>query len=77
MEIHESLHWRVSDKPHVVPDVSFVADPVFRVHRPQDAGFFPAVVVVAAPVDRVGNPGELSVSCAGNLDVHSGGLVLS
>jgi hypothetical protein len=31
---------------------------------------------VAAPVDRIGNPGELSVNGAGELEVHSGGLVL-
>src|ERR1700747_1564852 len=57
-------------------DVSFVADPVPRVNRQQYAGFFPAIIIVAAPVDRIGNPGELSVNGAGELEVHSGGLVL-
>src|SRR6266487_6271406 len=62
---------------HVVPDVSFVADPVSRVNCQQYAGFFPAIIIVAAPVDRIGNPGELSVNGAGDLEVHSGGLCAS
>jgi hypothetical protein len=32
---------------------------------------------VAASVDRIGDPGELSVNRAGDLDVYAGGLVLS
>ena len=56
---HDAEHRGLPEgSDHVVPDVSFVADPVLRVHRQQYGGFFPAVVVVAAPVDRVGNPGE-------------------
>ncbi len=40
-------------------------------------GFLLAVIVVAASVNRVGDPGELAVNRAGDLDAHSGRLVLS
>src|SRR5262249_60661935 len=64
-------------RDHVVSDVSLVSDPVLRVHHQQYPGFFLAVVVVTASVDRIGDPGELAVNRAGDLDVHPGGLVLS
>jgi hypothetical protein len=54
-------------RDHVVPDVSLVADPVLRVHRQDHAGFLLAVIVVAASVNRVGDPGELAVNRAGDL----------
>jgi hypothetical protein len=62
---------------HMISDVSFVPDPVLRVHRQQCPGFFLAVVVVTASVDRIGDPGEAAVDRAGDLDVHPGDLVLS
>ena len=53
------------------------AEPVLRVERQQHAGFAQAVIIVTGSVDGVGNPGELAVNRACELDVHSGGLVLS
>src|SRR5947207_14075660 len=62
---------------HAVADVAFIADPVLRIERQQHARFAEAVIVMAAAVDRVGDPGELPAKGAGDLDLHSGGFVLS
>src|ERR1700745_1228561 len=60
-------------RDHVVSDVSFVPDPVLRVHRQQYAGLFLAVVVVTASVGRVGDPGGVSLNGAGVPEVRPGG----
>ena len=52
-------------RDHAFPDISFVPDPVLKVHHQQHPGLFLALVAVKASV-------EAAVNRAGDLDVHSG-----
>src|SRR3954454_16860914 len=62
---------------YVVSDVTLVAHPVIGVEVVQDARDAHGRGVMAAPVDRIGDPRQPSREVAGHLDVHSGGLVLA
>ena len=62
---------------HAVSDVAFVAHPVAWVEGFRDAGELQSGGVVAAAVDRVGDPRQPAVEVAGDLDVQAGRLVLA
>lgn len=72
-----TVGWLLERRGHLVADIALIADPVLRVECQQRAGFTQAVIIVTGSVDGIGNPGELTVNRARELDVHSGGLVLS
>ena len=63
--------WRFPDgREHAIPDVAFIAHPVGRVECVQDARKLERRSVVAASVDRVGDPCQRAVQVAQNLDVE-------
>jgi len=63
-------------RDHVVAGISFIAEPVTRVERKEDSGFAEAMIIVAASGDRVGDPCQASGNGAGDLHIHSRGLML-
>jgi hypothetical protein len=66
------LNWR----DHIVSDVSLIADSLGGVKREKSAGFAETVIIVTTSGNRIRDPRQAPVNCAGNLDIHPGGLVL-
>jgi hypothetical protein len=54
----------------------FVTDPADGIERQEDSGSSQAVRVVTASADGARNPCRVAGKCAGNLNIHTGGLIL-
>jgi len=77
LPIQEFAAFRLLEgRNHVVADVSFIAEPVARVERKEDSGFAEAMIIMAASGDRVGDPCQAPGNGAGDLHIHSRGLML-